>query len=72
LPLIARQTKAIYTFVTSTRGGIDAVAKLCEKHADKSHANPRLYPIVALGVDSYLHSNRSYGRVKTPTFEVIE
>jgi hypothetical protein len=70
LPLIARQAKTIYTFVTSTRGGIDAVAALCEDYA--ARANPGRYPIVALGVDSYLHSNRSYGRVKIPTFEVIE
>jgi hypothetical protein len=72
LPLISRGSKTIYTFATSTRGGIDAVAALCEDFAEESRIRPGRYPGVALGVDSYVHSNRKYGRVKIPRLEVIE
>ena len=28
-------------------------------------------PIVELGVDSYMHPNKSFGRIKTPKFTIV-
>jgi hypothetical protein len=66
--LIDPKTKEIYTFSTSTRGGLDAIGKLCKDHAKKSPKGA--YPIVTLQVGSYQHSDKTIGKVKYPAFEV--
>ncbi len=33
--------------------------------------HPDEWPIVELGVGSYAHSNKAYGRIKFPTFEIV-
>ena len=62
---------AVYTFTTSSRGGLNAIGLLCKGYGEKREQHADEWPIVELGVDSYLHSNRSYGRIKFPTFEII-
>jgi hypothetical protein len=66
--LIELAAKGIYTFGASTRGGLDAIGKLCREHAKKSPAGA--YPIIGLDVGSYQHTDRSIGKVKFPIFEV--
>lgn len=60
----------LYTFATSSKGGLGALGALCRDYGKEIrgiHADD--YPIVALGVDSYMH--REYGRTKIPTLTVV-
>jgi len=61
----------LYTFTTSSRGGLNAVGDLCLKYGKMSRQKPDQYPVVAIGTGSYLHSNKAYGRIKYPTFEIV-
>jgi hypothetical protein len=68
---MATEDGELFTFATSSRGGITAVGKLstlygrhCAKHRDE-------FPVVELGVGTYLHANKAYGRIKFPEFTVV-
>ena len=69
LVLIHPDDSAVFTFSTSSRGGINAIGELCKKY---SRAVPDKYPLVSLEVGSYSHSDRSIGKVKFPIFNVVE
>jgi hypothetical protein len=62
----------IFTFTTSSRGGIDAVAKLCAAYDAAIRRERGVYPLVALETGSYVHRDRALGRIKFPVFRVIE
>ena len=57
----------LFTFATSSRGGISAIARLARRYAQHRKKHPDVYPVIALGVDSYQHPNREYGPVKVPS-----
>lgn len=61
----------LYTFATATRGGLDAVGELCKVYGKAIRQKPDQYPVVELGCGSYLHRDRSIGRVKYPVFKVV-
>jgi hypothetical protein len=59
----------LYTFTTSSRGGIGAIAKLVRQYAKHRKRHPDVFPLVALNVDSYQHKKRELGRIKFPVFD---
>lgn len=62
----------MFTFTTSSKGGIDAIADLCKVYGRKIREGYEdYYPIVSLKVGSYKHSNAQFGKIKTPHFPVI-
>jgi hypothetical protein len=61
----------LYTFTTGSKGGRDAVGDLCKAYGGVMAQHPDEYPVVAIGVRSYEHPNRSYGRIKTPEFKIV-
>ena len=61
----------LYTFTTSSRGGLNALGDLCKVYGKAMAQRPNEYPVIALGVNAYDHPNRSYGRIKVPTFAVV-
>lgn len=61
----------LYTFATSSKGGLGAVAKLCAAYGKRLRQKPDEFPIVALNVDSYRHPNKAYGKIFTPLFDVM-
>jgi hypothetical protein len=68
LPLLDERGE-IFTFVTSSRGGITAVGDLTRRYAWHRRAGHREeHPKIALDVGSYQHQNREYGRIKYPLF----
>jgi hypothetical protein len=71
LLLIDQNASAIFTFTTSSKGGIDAIGNLCKSYGREVLMRPGEYPVVALGSGSYQHPNRSYGRIKTPSFAIV-
>ena len=67
LPLIGVESGELITYVTSSKGGIDAVCDLCRIYGHKQRDG--LLPIVALRTGSYKH--KLYGKVATPDFQVV-
>ena len=56
----------LFTFTSSSHGGLRAVGELVRRYAWHRMNNPDVHPIVALGVGSYKHSNKAYGIIKFP------
>jgi hypothetical protein len=72
LVLVDPSNDAVYTFTTSSTGGRDALGMLARAF-DKARAqHPDSLPVIELGSGSYLHSNRSIGRVKVPELKVVD
>jgi hypothetical protein len=69
--MIDEDAHQLYTFVTSTKGGISAIGQLSKEYGREMRMRPSELPVVELGVDSYVHPNRSLGRIKVPTFYII-
>jgi len=61
----------LYTFATSSKGGIGAIGELCKKYGKEMRIRPDEYPIVEIGVHKYKHSNPEFGIIKTPTFTIV-
>lgn len=62
---------ALFTFTTSSRGGLNAIGELCKVYGKEMRQRPDEFPIVSLEVGSYNHSNKAYGRIKFPIFKVV-
>jgi hypothetical protein len=61
----------IYTLSTSSVGGGNALRDLSGDYAHGRRQHPNEHPVIELGVDSYQHSNKQLGRIKTPTFVIV-
>jgi hypothetical protein len=68
LPLMAHDGE-LFTFTTSSRGGLGAVADLSRRYAKHRRNNPDVFPIIALEVGSYEHAQKAFGRIKFPVFK---
>jgi hypothetical protein len=71
LILKAEEGDELFTFTTSSRGGLNAIGELCKAYGKAMRQRPDEYPIIALGVGSYQHSNKAYGRIKFPIFDIV-
>ena len=60
----------LFTFSTSSRGGINAIGELAKSYSDHCRQVPGEYPVVELGMGSYRHSNKAYGEIRYPVFKV--
>jgi hypothetical protein len=67
LPMLDEKGQ-LYTFAASSHGGISAIAGLSRRYAQHRSRHSDVFPLISLGVDSYQHSNREYGRIKFPLF----
>jgi hypothetical protein len=61
----------LFTFATSSKGGIGAVAKMAGAYGKAMRQRPDEFPIVALNVDSYRHPNKAYGKIFTPKLDIV-
>ena len=64
-------SEQLYTFTTSSKGGINALGDLCLKYGKMLRQKPDQYPVVKIGGGSYLHPNKALGYIKYPTFEIV-
>ncbi len=64
-------TGDLFTYSTPSAGGREVLRKLSKAFAAKKRTDPTVWPIVRLGTDSYMHPDRTIGRVMVPTLEVI-
>lgn len=60
----------LYTFATSSRGGLNAIGELCKTFGRQMRQRPTQFPVIELNVDSYRHSNKAYGKIFVPKFDV--
>jgi hypothetical protein len=63
----------VLTFTCSSNGGLGAVAKLCREYGravEKEHREEQL-PVVMISTGSYLHRDRTRGRIKIPQFNIV-
>lgn len=61
----------LYTLTTSSRGGLNAIGELCKHFGKMMRQKPDEFPVIELGVDSYKHSNKSYGKIYVPMFKIV-
>lgn len=64
-------TSSLFTFTTSSKGGLACIGSVCKEYGTEMRARPDEYPIVELGSSSYDHPNKEFGRIKTPTMKVV-
>lgn len=71
--LILKETDGdeLFTFTTSSRGGLNAIGALCKAYGKAMRQHPDEYPVIELGVDSYKHSNKSYGKIFVPELKIV-
>lgn len=62
----------LYTFVTQSKGGVSAIGNLCKYYGREMRQRPGDYPVIKLEVDSYMHSNKQFGRIKVPLLTPTE
>src|SRR5262249_8267461 len=67
--LLMNEKGELFTFTTSSRGGLGAIADLSRRYARHRKRHPDVFPVIALNVDSYQHKIRELGRIKFPVFE---
>jgi hypothetical protein len=72
LGLVKADDGTIMTFSTSSFGGRKAVRKLSGDFAKQCSKYAGKYPVVSLGVGSYQHEVKAYGRIKFPTLEIVD
>ncbi len=61
----------VFTYVTSSRGGLSAVGELCKAHGSHIRQHPGDDPLIELAVGSYQHRDKAIGRVKFPVLKVV-
>ena len=66
-----RRSGCRFSFTASSKGGIAAIANLAGVYGRRIRDNPHDLPIVALGVGSYRHRNKAYGKILVPEFDIV-
>lgn len=62
---------ALYTFNTSSKGGLGALGGLSKIYGRHIKTHPRDLPTIKLGVDSYPHRIKAYGDIRYPVFAIV-
>jgi hypothetical protein len=71
LPMVSVNGDSVYTFTTGSDGGRrHGVGPLCREYGARIRQHPDELPVVRLEQDSYLHSDRTIGRVKYPLLPI--
>jgi hypothetical protein len=61
----------LYTFASSSKGGLNSIGDLCKAYGKVMSQHPDEYPIIELGVSSYVHPNKEFGRIKVPVLKIV-
>jgi len=62
------QEGQLYTFVTSSKGGLSAVGELCDAYSKRRRMKPDEVPVIELFARSYQH--KDYGETFAPTLKI--
>ena len=55
----------------SSRGGLNALGTLCKAYGKAMRDQPDEWPVVRLSTDSYVHSNKAFGKIKIPLLPIV-
>jgi hypothetical protein len=72
LVLVDPETKDLFTFTTSSKGGLNAVGHLALKYGEHMRQKPDEAPIIELGGGSYKHPNKKYGEIRFPILKRVD
>jgi hypothetical protein len=70
LPMVD-EANAVFTFTTSSRGGMSALADLCRSYSKSRQSHADDFPVIELRCGSYQHQNAQFGRIKFPEFKRV-
>ncbi len=62
----------LFTFTTTSKGGLGAIGELCKAHGKHIRQRPDQDPVIELDAGSYLHRDRARGRIKIPVFTIVD
>jgi hypothetical protein len=71
LIMFAKGDAEVFTYATSSRGGLNAIGELCKTYGKQVRQRSDQFPVIELDVGSYTHREKSFGRIKFPIFKVI-
>lgn len=60
----------VYLFSTGSKGGLNAIGKLCKAYGLEYRQRPGMVPIIELANDFYNHA--TYGKTYVPVFNLID
>lgn len=70
------EAEELYTYSATSKGGLNALGDLMTKYGDHIALNydnePSVFPMIALNVGSYMHSNRQFGKIFVPKFDILD
>ena len=70
------EAEELYTYSATSKGGLNALGDLMTKYGDHIALNydnePAVFPVIALNVGSYMHSNRQFGKIFVPKFDLVD
>ena len=58
-----------YIYSTGSKGGINAIGRLCKEYGKLYRQRPGQIPIIELGNDHYMH--KEYGKTYVPDFKIV-
>jgi hypothetical protein len=64
-------TEGVFTFATSSRGGINAIGVLSKRYGSKIREDEEAMPIVELKADSYMHRIKKLGEIDIPILNIV-
>jgi hypothetical protein len=65
------KSNELFTFTTSSRGGLGAIGELAKAYSNHLRVAPDEVPIVELGMGSYKHPNKEYGEIRFPILKQV-
>jgi hypothetical protein len=69
LPMLEAKANELFTFTSSSTGGIKSIGNLARRYANHAKRHPDVFPLITLDVGEYPHRNKEFGRVKFPDFQ---
>jgi hypothetical protein len=69
--MVNPHTEELFTFSTSSKGGLAAVGKLSKEYGKHMRSNPDEQPVISLEGDSYIHPDRKRGEIRIPIFRRV-
>ena len=65
------ETEALFTFSTSSKGGLSAIGELCKVYGKRVRSSPNEVPSVEFGMSSYQHPDPKVGEVRIPVLKIV-
>ncbi len=69
--LADQATGETFLFSTTSTGGVKAIGRLLKNYGNEYRMRPGQLPVIELQRDSYMHSNKAYGKIYVPEFPIV-